>query len=87
MEPNTQLLVVDPQQLSALITQAVEAALQQQVKEQFATRNMLTVAEAAAYTGRKVSFIRHLRQTGQLPIKKEGKTVLIAKKELEPYRL
>lgn len=48
-------------------------------------KRAFTVAEAAAYIGRSPSFIRALKRTNRMPAKRDGKTLLFLREDLDRY--
>lgn len=81
-----ELVVITKSDLANLIKNAVKQVFQEQKLDKYANRQKFSPKEAAEFTGRKESYIRMLIQNGKIPFEKEGKPVVLFRKDLLPLK-
>jgi excisionase family DNA binding protein len=82
-----ELVVIQKDQLQKLLEEVVVNALTKQQQQKFKNLQHLSVADAATYTNRKISYIRSLIYQKKLQKIKKGKSVYLQKKELDRYKI
>lgn len=80
------LVVIQKNDLIILIKNAIEQVLDAQKSDKFIHRNKFSPKEAAEFTNRPLSYIRNLISFKKISYEKEGKLVLIARKDLLPLK-
>lgn len=77
-----EIIVIQKDDLVGLIRDAVKIALDSQKLDKYTSRNKFSPKEAAEFTGRKESYIRMLIRDNKIPFIKEGKPVILFRKDL-----
>ncbi|WP_025346067.1 helix-turn-helix domain-containing protein [Sulfurospirillum multivorans] len=81
-----ELVVITKSDLANLIKNAVKQVFLEQKLDKYANRQKFAPKEAAEFTGRKESYIRMLIRDGKIPFAKEGKPVILFRKDLLPLK-
>lgn len=83
---SNELVVISRSDLTSLIKNAVQEVFKEQKLDKFANRQKFSPREAAEFTGQKESYIRMLIRDGKIPFVKEGKPVILFRKDLLPLK-
>lgn len=83
---SNELVVISRSDLASLIKNAVQEVFKEQKLDKFGNRQKFSPKEAAEFTGRKESYIRMLIQNGKIPFEKEGKPIVLFRKDLLPLK-
>ena len=76
------LVITTKNELISIINDVLQKVLYEQKLDKFATRQKFSPKEAAEFTHRKESYIRKLISTNQIPFQKDGKLVVLFRKDL-----
>lgn len=80
------IVVIQKDDLVEIIQNAIKKALDFEKMDKYAKRNKFSPKEAAEFTNRSEAFIRKLISTNQIPYEKEGKPVILFRKDLLPLK-
>lgn len=81
-----EIIVIQKIELQILIEDAIKKVFDSQKLDKYANRQKFAPKEAAEFTGRKESYIRMLIRDGKIPFVKEGKPVILFRKDLLPLK-
>lgn len=81
-----ELVVITKKDLTSLIKSALQQVLQEQKIDKYVHRQKFSPKEAAEFTNRPLSHIRNLISIKKIDYEKEGKLVVLARKDLLPLK-